>query len=440
MQSHLSNNSAHSKQPLVDHKEHLTASGSSSSSTAATSSSSSSSSSQTPNLQYKPYDFLMLSALAYKYMDTTPNPEYDDNISFSVKKNSKESLNSSIQPTIIKKLIIKVQFEDNEKQEREYFEKLANDGWSVISSHDIGISEISHGYYAIAFINDKTKAIIISHRGSVGLTNFTYSAFAMHQKKGGSLTMKWSTKDASGKSVPLPNQLPSQDDADLFVFALQRFSANYTIFHTGHSLGGAHAQLCAAKEKEGRAISFDAFGVKELIDAKQILNNDIKNRITNYIMDKNYINKSNTHLSPIIKVKLPAVVQDKLTALEEEKSTGIIDSFCSFFSSPFKKNSLLHQIGNFVLAFDSITGHPVEEIIHAGIEEPGNSLTNDEEPPAKKQKISHPGSNTTVQSVAAAVVVAGSSPIHATNTKNVSPLNTALQSNSSILSSNTLSR
>ena len=124
-----------------------------------------------------------------------------------------------------------------------YSETGAPAGWNRLSIPSLTNDA---GYYGAAFRNDATGEIVVAHRGTEAL----------------SFDGDWTSNIQMGR-----DRLPDQYQyAREFLDRVQRDNAGAEVTITGHSLGGALAQLTAA-ETGLNATTFNPYGANDLIPA-----------------------------------------------------------------------------------------------------------------------------------------------------------------------------
>ncbi|MEZ4662931.1 MAG: WXG100 family type VII secretion target [Caldilineaceae bacterium] len=215
---------------------------------------------------------------------------------------------------------------------KEYLEKR---GWRPFATYSN-----DYGYSGTAYINTKTKEVVIAHRG-------TDSLFGIDGLGG------TDTDDdimiASGKA---PQQY---EKSQAFVNRVHQQMASagygdYTVKHTGHSLGGVLADLHASQRNE-QAITFENPGSKEILgDLNRTY--DPRNHIT-YQNNPNLINKTNQQAGYVVQI-IPRRKEDPegAPALLKIASPGV-----SLIYEAAKDQVYRHRIGNVVDALDLGTGN-----------------------------------------------------------------------------------
>lgn len=163
-------------------------------------------------------------------------------------------------------------------------------GWTRIdeSSVDPGHEGSANGYFGAAFRNDQTGEIVIANRGSRG-------------------SMEGVQQDWLGSDVQIAAQgnlgVPdSFNDANQFANKVALANPGVPISYTGHSLGGAHAQVQAATTG-GRAVTFGAPGVRFAVTAAQASGASV----TNYVIPGDLVGMSGQHIGQTVLVQ-PTIV------------------------------------------------------------------------------------------------------------------------------------
>lgn len=149
-----------------------------------------------------------------------------------------------------------------------YWKKLNSEGWNILQTSE----EIDNDYYGIAFKNDKTKQIIIAHRGSANL----------------SIIMK----DIQILGSHEPEQYIQ---AKSFTEKLEKEHKNFILSHAGHSFGGVLGELLAYRRHEV-AITIDTPGIKNMVKNKSSQDVLYEPRILTYLSSPNVINTCGEHI------------------------------------------------------------------------------------------------------------------------------------------------
>lgn len=154
-------------------------------------------------------------------------------------------------------------------------------GWSRIAESVVtpGNQGSANGYFGVAFRNDQTGEIVIANRGSRA-------------------TLEGLQKDWGGSDIQILAQgklgIPKAfDDAARFAGDVQDLNPGAHITYTGHSLGGAHAQVQAAVNN-GKAVTFGAPGVAFAVSKDQAA--AASGNVVNYVLPGDLVGMSGTHI------------------------------------------------------------------------------------------------------------------------------------------------
>lgn len=203
-------------------------------------------------------------------------------------------------------------------------------GWRryTMSRHD-GTNDAS-GYFGLAYLNDETCQLIIAHRGTDEI-----------------VTLKDLDDDLHLSLGVAPEQFRSAvlfiERVRLMIVDEEPCGESYTLSFTGHSLGGALAELSAAwwEYEFTTAVTFDSPGVQYIEDAAS--------RITSYLAAPNVVNTANAHVGKIILMDVDA------NAL---RGNSYSHGFCwfNFQRSCYMRYSLQsHSMARILGAFDPET-------------------------------------------------------------------------------------
>ncbi|MCD6034633.1 MAG: hypothetical protein K0R63_374 [Rickettsiales bacterium] len=184
----------------------------------------------------------------------------------------------------------------------------------------------SGGYFGAAF--KKGNEIVIVHRGTEPKTLIDFD------------------DDAQIFIGNLPDQFASAQAFNTFV--KQQASSGTTITYSGHSLGGALAELSAAQDNV-KATSFDSPGTKpiiqDMIDDGTLPRNamtNAKTNITTFNAAPNLVNMANEHVGSNLRLDFPFDIHD---------NAGV-NLGADYVAFSFHQ----HSMQNFVDAFDPVTG------------------------------------------------------------------------------------
>ena len=164
-------------------------------------------------------------------------------------------------------------------------------GWTVIGESPVtaGYQGTANGYYGAAFQNDRTGEIVIANRGSRA------SWEGLKQDWGGS-----DVQIAAQGKLGIPKAF---DDAKAFAKSVRKDNPDATVRYTGHSLGGAEAQVQAATSKGGKAVTFAAPGVTFAVAENQAA--IASQNVVNYVLPGDLVGMSGTHIGQAVMI-LPA--------------------------------------------------------------------------------------------------------------------------------------
>lgn len=160
----------------------------------------------------------------------------------------------------------------------EYISTHLPEGWRL-AKH----TEIKRGYFAAVFISGNN--LILAHRGTDEAV------------------------DSVSNILIYLNTIPTQAIiATYFTDSVVDEHSNKRITHTGHSLGGAIAELIALKTGT-KAISFDAPGIKKIADKfLKFIPHDLT-QITSYLAAPNLVNSVGEHITDPIMIRFLTAIQ-----------------------------------------------------------------------------------------------------------------------------------
>lgn len=280
------------------------------------------------------------------------------------KDNRQEAENHSYECAIMSYLAYDDSWElskESNKEEykyKEYMELLIHKGWKrYFNSKESNIGN-DNGYFALAFINEEKKLMVISHRGTINHDGNYLADIEISQRT-------------------LPKIFYSALE---FLFAttkkmIEEGKTGWQIMHTGHSLGGFLAVLCAVSSYKHStvcsAIAFDNPGTKTASSillktcVEHSINEALKGIIViNYLTTPNLINTTDEHIGRIFQLKgyLPLRAQSsycgfsekfnlsltlkKFTELLHTKSTHSMEEILNFF----KENKEAELVKKWVVA------------------------------------------------------------------------------------------
>lgn len=223
-------------------------------------------------------------------------------------------------------------------------------GWRVLRG-----AETDTGYFGMAYVNDRTGEVVIAHRGTdpdagdaADVVGAIIRPPLLPVSGAGRLIFRTVGINGDGSDLDddgmiLIERAPDQygESKPFINTVLEQMKAtgrgHYQVTHTGHSLGGALADLHAAGNGQ-HAITFDNPGTREILEN---LNQDYdKTKHISYQSHANLINQTNTPAGFSINMKLNT----------ESQILGVIpDVFHD------------HSIDNMVSAMDPTTGRPYRE-------------------------------------------------------------------------------
>lgn len=157
------------------------------------------------------------------------------------------------------------------------------------------------GYSAVAF-RSPTGEIVIAHRGSdpISLEGLLDPEHIGNPRK------DWPESNAAIVRGEVP---PQFNDADNFTKEIMELTGS-KVTHTGHSLGGALAQLSAHKNG-GDSIAFENPGVGEVIQNNDEFDNEINLESHRSILVQNsFVSSINSQIGEVTKIAGPVGVGD----------------------------------------------------------------------------------------------------------------------------------
>lgn len=164
-------------------------------------------------------------------------------------------------------------------------------GWTKVLESPVvpGNQGSASGYFGAAYLNDATGEIVVANRGS------RLSTEGVWQDWVGS-----DTKIAGQGLIGIPE---SFQDARAFADAVRSEHPGKSISYTGHSLGGACAQIQAATTGAS-ATTFGAPGVAFAVSPEQA--SAASDNITNYVLPGDPVTKAGTHVGQVVPLSTSA--------------------------------------------------------------------------------------------------------------------------------------
>ena len=209
---------------------------------------------------------------------------------------------------------------------------LAEQGWSSygVRIEDLGIEDLK-GYYGRVFINADTGQVVIAHRG----TNDLLSGDVV--------------SDAQLFMDDIPDQYAVSRQ---FVMAIQQKLAedgyDYTLTHTGHSLGAVLSDLNAMKDHT-RGIAFDNPGSREIIqNFGDEFGNYSSDQLISYQSAPNPVNQANPQAGYVVEIN-----PNKSGNLEKLVGNAVVPGAGDIWQAKIR-----HGIDNIVNSMDPETGFP----------------------------------------------------------------------------------
>jgi uncharacterized Zn-binding protein involved in type VI secretion len=157
-------------------------------------------------------------------------------------------------------------------------------GWTKIAESPVtpGNDGSPNGYYGVAYQNDTTGEIVVANRGSRPTVE------GLQQDWGGS-----DVQIAAQGNLGVPGAF---QDATNFAQSVQAAHPGVPIQFTGHSLGGAEAQVQAASSG-GKAVTFGAPGAAFAVTPSQAA--AASKNVVNYVLPGDLVGSSGTHIGQV---------------------------------------------------------------------------------------------------------------------------------------------
>jgi len=208
----------------------------------------------------------------------------------------------------------------------------APSGWSKIDES----KPSTNGYFGAAYKNDTTGEIVVANRGS-------------------RLTRAGLREDWAGSDVQIARQDPSDippafGESAEFARSVQAKNPSEKITFTGHSLGGAEAQVQAAS-LDKNAVTFGAPGARFAVDTQQA--EKAQGKIVNYVLPGDPVPMSGQHIGSTV-----AIMPSKFTALKIAGSllAGALISGPLGLLVAAIGIATTHMLGNYIDALSGLAG------------------------------------------------------------------------------------
>jgi uncharacterized Zn-binding protein involved in type VI secretion len=206
-------------------------------------------------------------------------------------------------------------------------------GWTKVAESPVaaGNAGSPNGYFGAAYRNDATGEIVVANRGS------RPSVEGLQQDWAGSdVQIGLQGRDGVPKAF---------EDAQTFATSVQNQFPGQPISFTGHSLGGAEAQVQAATTG-GMATTFGAPGVAFAVDSSAAA--AAKNRVVNYVLPGDAIGMSGTHIGKVA-LALPSggtLLKDAVAVAVGTAVGGPLGALVAVLGLIFSN----HPLGNYAAA------------------------------------------------------------------------------------------
>jgi hypothetical protein len=226
-----------------------------------------------------------------------------------------------------------------------YLDELETNGWKLLQNKDItgyiSVIETLSAYSAHIFVHDVSKSIVIAHRGTKSLGDLVTADLEMFMQQ-----------------VPRQYYRGAREltrtilEHDLY--------HEYSLSHTGHSLGGSLA-IFACFESKTPAVVFDPYGVKNITDLRRLTYNPM---VTAFFSGMNVINATSAHHGLLFQIQ-PHSDESDLSSLTFTTVWNFIRKYHSYtkpsevFSTILKKSLALHNIEGIRQVFDTENHLPV---------------------------------------------------------------------------------
>lgn len=220
-------------------------------------------------------------------------------------------------------------------------EELKSQGWEVLCTAK-DLNKNQDGYSGVAFINPRTGEVVIAHRGT---DQWNFNPF-----NGKSSDVD---DDASIRLGAIPDQYyVSREFVDGVKEKLKydaRFS-DYTLVHTGHSLGAALSDLNAVTD-DVKGIAFDNPGTLQIIKNHQdIFSPDNRENLVSYQSNPNLVHLGGENAGYVVDI-----IPEKGGPVNP--LTNISPGIRAY--DEFKQTEIHHSMDNIVNSISPETGFPI---------------------------------------------------------------------------------
>ncbi len=188
----------------------------------------------------------------------------------------------------------------------------------------------SDNFYAVPYVNDALKKIIIAFRGSDTWKNYAADDIEIF--------VNWAPSLFLNKAIPF---------VEAVITEAIRQHPDFEISFTGHSLGAVIAELCAANYKRP-AVTFESPGSRKMIDdftQKKQLPSDalVTTRIVSYQAAISAINRINPYLGTRYRL-YPELTYPDFPVIHENLAGLAVDDRCDPNDMPTDTNFIAYSI------------------------------------------------------------------------------------------------
>lgn len=228
-------------------------------------------------------------------------------------------------------------------------------GWSWIgqSTSAGGAQGSGNGYFGVAYQNEATGEIVVVNRGSrVNIEGFKQDWIGSVALEAGSVAFQ----PGSDALIALqsPQHIPKAfDDAEQFARRIQKENPTSPVNFTGHSLGGAEAQIQAARlDKGSKATTFAAPGVQ--FGARENEVAAAQDHVVNFVLPGDPVTMCGDHIGKVVRLipsrgtRLRHMSAAVLGALIGGGPLGALAAVMSIVAT--------HMLGNYVSALEAAGG------------------------------------------------------------------------------------